>query len=180
MKKNKMLTRLAASAILSGMVGMASAQDLPIIGGLLGGDGGLPLVGGLLGGDGGLPLVGGLLGDGGGSLPLVGGLPVLGTFLPFVLGELPASLMAIDLPVAKTLAGLGQVGGLVGSLSGNPEALIRPVQHLALPVAFDVIPLTEVLFSNPAGLLDFLTSGGVLLMPDISLVPRTPLVNQPL
>ncbi|RNL64441.1 hypothetical protein [Zhongshania marina] len=163
MKKNKMLTRLAASAILSGMVGMASAQDLPIIGGLLGG--GLPSTGGL---------------GGGGSLPLVGGLPVLGTFLPFVLGELPMSLTAIDLPIEKTLAGLGQVGGLVGAISGNPEALIRPVQHLALPVAFDVIPLTEVLFSNPAGLLDFLTSGGVLLMPDISLVPRTPLVNQPL
>lgn len=167
MKKNKMLIRLAASAFLCGVVGTASAQDLPIVGGLLGGDGGLPLVGGLVGG-------------GGGSLPLVGDLPVLGTFLPFALGELPASLMAIDLPIAKTLAGLGEVGGLVGPILGNPAALIRPVQHLALPVAFDVIPLTEVLFSNPAGLFDFLTNGGVLLMPDIALIPRIPLLNQPL
>ncbi len=178
MKKNKMLMRLATAAFMCGMVGTASAQDLPIGGGLLGG-GGLPLAGDSLGGGGGLPLAGDSLG-GGGGLPLVGGLPVLGTFLPFALGELPASLMAIDLPIAKTLAGLGQAGGLVGPISGNPEALIRPLQHLALPVAFDVIPLTEVLFNNPAGLVDFFTSGGVLVTPDIALIPRIPLVNQPL
>ena len=51
----------------------AAAAALPLVGGLLGGEGGLPLVGSLLGGEGGLPLVGGLLG-GEGGLPLVGGL----------------------------------------------------------------------------------------------------------
>lgn len=154
MKKNKILMRLAASALLCGMVSPASAQDLPLVGGLFGG--------------------------GGGGLPLGGDLPVLGTFLPFAMGELPASLMAIELPIAKTSGGLAALGGLAGPVSENPALLIRPIQHLALPVAFDVIPITEVLFANPAGLLDFFTNGGVLVMPDISLIPRVPLVNQPL
>jgi len=155
MKKNKTLMRIAASVLFCGLAGAASAQELPIIGGLLG--------------------VGG-----GSSISLIGDLPVLGTFLPFAMGDLPTSLMAINLPIDKTLSGLGQAGGLVGPISGNPAILIRPLQHLALPVAFDVIPLTEVLFDNPAGLVDFFTSGGVLVMPDIALIPRIPLVNQPL
>lgn len=154
MKKNKTLIQFFVAVIFSSAAGVASAQNLPI--------------------------VGGLLGAGDGSLPFGGDLPILGTFLPFAMGELPASLMAVELPTTKTLGGLGALGSLMGPISENPSALIRPMQHLALPVAFDVIPLTEVLFANPAGLLDFFTSGGVLVMPDISLIPRTPLVNQSL
>tara|TARA_R110001583_G_scaffold174631_1_gene329095 strand:- start:1876 stop:2451 length:576 start_codon:yes stop_codon:yes gene_type:complete len=163
MKKNKTFTRFAASVLLCGAASIASAQELPVIGGLLGGD-----------------MLGGLGNLGGESLPLVESLPVLGTFLPFALGELPASLLAIEPPIDKTIAGLGQIGGLAGPVSGNPESLIRPVQKLAIPVAYDVIPVTKVLLNNPAGLPDFFTQGGVLIMPDIALIPAIPLVNQPL
>ncbi len=163
MKKNKTFTRFAASVLLCGAASIASAQELPVIGGLLGGD-----------------MLGGLGNLGGESLPLVESLPVLGTFLPFALGELPASLLAIEPPIDKTIAGLGQIGGLAGPVSGNPESLIRPVQKLAIPVAYDVIPVTKVLLNNPADLPDFFTQGGVLIMPDIALIPAIPLVNQPL
>lgn len=97
-------------------------------GGLLGGDGGgLPLIGGLLGGDGdllgggdgGLPLLGGLLGGGGGGgLPILGGLLGGGlatggtgglalTELPLPLNELdPATALALTSGTA--LPGLGE------------------------------------------------------------------------
>ncbi len=156
MQKNKIFKRITASALLCGAAAMTSAQELPIIGGLLSG------------------------GMSSGSIPLIGDLPVLGTFLPFALGELPASLAEIDLPTDQTLGGLTQIAGLAGPISGNPESLIRPIQKLALPVFFDVVPAADVLLSNPAGLMDFFTNGGTLLMPDIALIPRIPLVNQPL
>ncbi|MDN5937026.1 MAG: hypothetical protein L0H83_00005, partial [Salinisphaera sp.] len=66
--------QLLVTGLVDGLLAALTGEGavgIPIIGGLLGGEGGL--LGGLLGGEGGIPIIGGLLG-GEGGIPIIGGL----------------------------------------------------------------------------------------------------------
>lgn len=84
------------------------ADGIPVVGGLLGGEGGLLVIGDLLGGEGGLLLIGDLLdGFGSGDIPIVGallgGAALAGGGQGLALTQIPLSLANLDPATALAL-----------------------------------------------------------------------------
>jgi hypothetical protein len=129
LRPRRVACALAATAIFSvagaTAASAATGPDLPLVGGLTGGltdgllGGNLPVVGGLLDGSGGVPVVGDLLG---GGVPVVGdleGLPVIGGgALPIAPGTLPVGTVLNSVPVVGPLVG-GILGGVLDGVTGG-------------------------------------------------------------
>lgn len=168
---------LLAAALVVGASGSVSAQQVPVVGDLLGG--GIPVVGGLLGGDllgGGIPVVGGFLG---GDL-LGGGIPVVGGFLG-------GDLLGGGIPVTGGLLSAGQLQSMLSgvttlglSVISEPQSGLSPVLGLASSLGFTFVPVFSVLANDPASVVDYLLGGGPLLTGSIALIPPIPLVTEPL
>ncbi|AKH68720.1 hypothetical protein IMCC21906_01041 [Spongiibacter sp. IMCC21906] len=184
---------------------------IPVVGGLLGGDllgGGIPVVGGLLGGDllgGGIPVVGGLLDGGlpgldllsGGGIPVVGDLlgggsglasiPAVGPALEFILaGDFLPRLLPDGAELMQLTNITSTVTQLVPGVLSNPDAVLSTVNELGINAAVGAAPIVAVLLENPAGVLEYISNGGTILMQGLngsggnSVIPGIPLLTQPL
>jgi hypothetical protein len=178
---------------------------IPVVGGLLGGDllgGGIPVVGGLLGGDllgGGIPVVGGLLGGDllGGGIPVVGDLlgggsglasiPAVGPALEFILvGDFLPRLLPDGAELMQLTNITSTVTQLVPGVLSNPDAVLSTVNELVINAGVAAAPVLAVLLENPAGLLEYFSNGGTILMQGLngsggnSVIPGIPLLTQPL
>lgn len=153
---------VVALVVAAGLSAPSYAQ-LDGLTGVLGGDvgGGVPVVGELLGGSliglSELPVVFGNLSD--------LGLSVFGSYI-----ENPLSAISV-------LEGLGGVG--ISSLL-QPQSIISPVSGLVSANGFAVVPIFEVLVSDPASLFNYLSSGGGILTDSIAVIPAIPLLNSPI
>lgn len=86
----------------------------------------------------------------------------------------------IDPPSDKLINGGPGLIGMGASIAQNPTSLVRPLQFLVIPVGYTVFPVLEVLATNPLSTPEYFQNGGTILFSDIAIVPRVPLVNQPI
>ncbi|RNL66793.1 hypothetical protein [Zhongshania marina] len=154
--------------------------SVPMVGDLLG-VGGIPVVGDVLNGV--VPVLGSLVGGDvlgdilGGSLVGLGELPVvLGNLSDVGLSVLGPYLES-PLKVVNVLEGLGGVG--ISSLL-QPQSIISPVSGLVSANGFAVVPILEVLVSDPASLFNYLSNEGGILTGSIAVIPAIPLLNSPI
>lgn len=66
------------------------------------------------------------------------------------------------------------------ALLSDPARLGDTGLNILEPVAIYTLPVTGVLFTNPAGLAGFVLGGGTLVTPSIPLLPAIPLISAPL
>ncbi len=86
----------------------------------------------------------------------------------------------INPPTDKLITGAPGLLGMGASIAQDPASLVRPVQFLIIPVGYTLFPVLEVLATNPLSTPEYFQSGGTILFSDISIIPRIPLVNQPI
>lgn len=118
-----------------------------------------------------------------------------GPFGSFSVSDFPVYDFAPEMLPDYPLPGLGPISGyaergyiafsglyvLGYSVAGQEvDEISRPVDATGRPLAYTVVPVSEVFLENPDGLSDYFSSGGTVVYPGLSALPGVPVVNRPL
>ncbi|NKI19286.1 hypothetical protein HCU74_17910 [Spongiibacter sp. KMU-166] len=115
-----------------------------------------------------------------GAAPMsFGGLPSP-DFSALPLNALSDAGIPVNPPIARFADGGLQLIGMGAIIAQNPESALRPVEMLAIPVAYTLAPGFEQLVNRPEQTPEYYMGGGTILLPDIAILPRIPLVTEPL
>jgi hypothetical protein len=120
-------------------------------------------------------------------------VPTLGMLTPGAgldLGELGAPSIGGGLPGLDALNILGSqdlisLDGPLFALNNLRPTLTNPAKlvpgSLGGPdILFGFVPSSEVLYHNPAGILNYILNGGIIVSSGVSAVPPLPIISQPL
>lgn len=88
--------------------------------------------------------------------------------------------LPVNPPIARFADGGIQLIGMGAVLAQNPDRLVRLAEDLAIPVAFTLSPGFEQAVNRPEETPDYYMNGGTILLPDIAVLPRIPVVTEPL
>ena len=113
------------------------------------------------------------------QLPSLGGVPVLGE----VLGGVLSNVGLEGIPSLPAGVGLNQLESLISLGTGvleNPQGLIDIGTGTGLPLVLELVPLVDVLSTNPAGLPDYLMGGGTVISPSLGAALPIPFLVVPL
>ena len=115
-----------------------------------------------------------------GAAPMsFGGLPSP-DFSALPLNALSDAGIPVNPPIARFADGGLQLIGMGAIIAQDPESALRPVEMLAIPVAYTLAPGFEQLVNRPEETPEYYMGGGTILLPDIAILPRIPLVTEPL
>jgi|GEM_PF-3352374 len=117
-------------------------------------------------------------------------VPTLGMLTPGAGLDLGAPSLGGELPGFDALNILGSqdliaLDGALFALNNLRPTLTNPAKlvpgSLGGPdILFGFVPSSEVLYHNPAGILNYILNGGIIVSSGVSAVPPLPIISQPL